>query len=233
MEETFAQLVQTKRNLLGMSMRELARRTSVDVAYISKIEKGQALNPNFSVVIRIAKELGINMDTLQKVFQLDEDINSIIHTSIQKSVPEVEKEAIQGIVEGLVQVTDNPKFDIEGVGALLQKVYSLHQQKYKIDDTYYVITLEDKDWVHVLETPVVDSQLLSLYHQAMETSEENSFVIKGEILQYPDYFNESRVITLHGLLDKCNSIEEDDDMYIYFSNLKDYSERLLNKIKRL
>jgi transcriptional regulator with XRE-family HTH domain len=213
---------------MGLSMRELARRTSVDVAYISKIEKGQALNPNFSLVMRIAKELSINMEMLQKVFQLDVDMEDIIHKSVQGE----EIKAIQGIVEGIVKLTDQPKFDIEGIGALLQKVYSLHQQKHKQEDMYYVISIEDKKWLYVLETPVVDRKLLSLYYQAMETSEENSFIIKGEILIYPDYFNENQIITLQGLLDKCNSVGEDDEWFIYFSELKEHLEQVLGFSKR-
>ena len=233
MDITFGELVHTKRELLGLSMRELARRTSVDVAYISKIEKGQALNPNFSVVMRIAKALSINMETLQRVFQLDVDMENVIKGEIHKNVSGAEIEAIQGIVEGIVKLTDEPKFDIEGIGALLQKIYSLHQQKHKQEDMYYVISIEDKKWLYVLETPVVDSQLLSLYHRAMETSEENSFIIKGEILTYPDYFNENQIVTLQGLLDKCNSEDEDDERYIYFSELKEHLEQVIGISKRL
>lgn len=230
---TFGELVHTKRELVGISMRELARRTSVDVAYISKIEKGQTLNPNFSVVMRIAKELSINIKTLQEVFQLDLDMGEVIEGEIHKSVSGAEKEAIQVIVEGIVKVTDNPELDIEGIGALLQKVYSLHQQKHNNNTGYYVISVEDKKWINVLETPVVDNQLLSLYHQVMETSEENSFIIKGEIIYYPEYFNENQILTLQGLLEKCSSVSEDDEVYISSSELKEYLEQVLGNLKRL
>lgn len=205
-------------------MRELARRTSVDVAYVSKIEKGQALNPNFSVVMRIARELSINIDMLQKLFDLNEDMDMVISGQIHKSVPEEEKEVVQGIVEGIVKITDNPDFDIEGIGALLQKAYNLHQQKQKVDNMYYIINIVEKEWLYVLETPVVDSQLLSLYCQAYELNEENSFIVQGEILHYPDYFNENQILTLQELLDKCNSVHEDDEMYIPFVELKEYLE---------
>ncbi|RYI28279.1 XRE family transcriptional regulator [Bacillus infantis] len=229
MDITFGELVHTKRELVGLSMRELARRTSVDVAYISKIEKGQASNPNFSVVMRIAKELGINMETLQEVFQLKVDIGEVIKGEIHKSVSGADKEAIQGIVEGIVGVTDASEFDIEGIGTLLQKVYTLHQNKHKQQETYYVITVEEKEWVHVLQTPVVDSQLLTLYHQAMETNENNAFIIKGEIIAFPDYFSEHQVITLKDLLNKCDAISDNDDLYIPYSELKEYIEQLLHK----
>lgn len=232
MDITFGELVHTKRELNGLSMRELARRASVDVAYISKIEKGQALNPNFSVVMRIAKELSITMDTLQRVFQLDMDIEDVIKGEIHESVPKVEIKAVQGIVEGIVEVTDKPEFDMAGIGELLQKVYTLHQNKHKKQDTYYVITVEDKEWVHVLQTPVVDSHLLTLYHQAMETNENNAFIIKGEVIGFPDYFSEHQVITLKDLLDKCDAISDNDDLYISFSELKEYIEQLLNKLYR-
>lgn len=224
MDITFGELVRTKRELLGLSMRELARRTSVDVAYVSKIEKGQALNPNFSVVMRIARELSINIDMLQKLFDLNEDMDMVISGQIHKSVPEEEKEVVQGIVEGIVKITDNPDFDIEGIGALLQKAYNLHQQKQKVDNMYYIINIVEKEWLYVLETPVVDSQLLSLYCQAYELNEENSFIVQGEILHYPDYFNENQILTLQELLDKCNSVHEDDEMYIPFVELKEYLE---------
>lgn len=233
MSTAFGELVQTKRNLMGLSMRELAKRTLVDVSYISKLESGKLLMPSFSTTMRISKELGINMETLQSVFELNEDVGGIIQGEVQNSVTGAEKEAVQGIVEGIVQLTDSPDFDIDGMGALLQKVYTLHQQKHKRTDMFSIITIEDKRWVRVLETPVVDNQLITLYHQAMEVSEEDSFIIKGEIISYPDYFSESQVLTLEGLLDKCSSVNEEDDTYIYFSDLKEHLEQVLGNTKRL
>ena len=230
MERSFGELVRSKRELLGLSMRELARRTSVDVAYISKVEKGQATMPSFSVVMRLAKELNFNMQTLQRIFNLDEDIESVIASSVKNQVQQTEREAIQGILEDIVGITNNPDFDIVGAGELLQKVYAFQQQKHNRKDVYYLITIEEKEWIHVLQTPVVDSQLLTLYHQAMELKEDSTFIIKGTILSFPDYFNESQVIDLQGLLDKCNKIVEEDDMYIEFTELRKYLEELLNKL---
>ncbi|MFC7370762.1 helix-turn-helix domain-containing protein [Fictibacillus iocasae] len=226
MNNTFGDLVHTKRNQLGYSMRELARRTNVDVAYISKIEKGQALNPNFSVVMRISKELSINIETLQRVFELNEDITTVINGAIQKRVPEEEKETVQGIVGELVQITDNQEFDIKRLGEVLQKIYSLHKMKNTAKEMFYVITVEDKEWIHVLETPVVDSQLIDLYYQAFELSESHSMIVKGEIVTFPDYFNESQLRTIQSLKDMCTGIKEEDERYLTFIELKEYLEKM-------
>jgi transcriptional regulator with XRE-family HTH domain len=220
MDNTFGELVHTKRNLFGYSMRELARKSNVDVAYISKIEKGQALNPNFSVVMRISKELGIDLEALQRVFELDEDLSSVISGSIRNSISGVEKEAVQGIVGEVVQITNSQEFDIERMGALLQKVYNLHQQKNK--DLYYYVSVENNKWMNVLETNTDDRKLLGLYCSALEIDESDVIVMKGEIVQYPEYFNESSVLTIEKLFQQCESILSNDDLFEEYQELKDY-----------
>lgn len=52
----FAQELRSFRKASGLSMREVARRSGVSAAYISKIEQGQA-NPTVGVVERIEKVL--------------------------------------------------------------------------------------------------------------------------------------------------------------------------------
>lgn len=233
MNITFGELVQAKRNQMGLSMRELAKRTLVDVSYISKLESGKLLMPSFVTTLRLAKELSINIQTLHSVFELDEDMEDIIQGEVQRSVSGAEKEAVQGIIEGIVQLIDNPTFNVDGMGALLQKAYTLHQQKHMQDDRFYIISIEDKRWVKVLETPVVNNQLITLYHQAMGTSEDKTVIVKGEIVDYPSYFSESQVLTLQGLLNECNLVDEDDDMYLPFSELKEHLEQVLGNSKRL
>lgn len=220
MDNTFGELVHTKRNIVGYSMRELARKSNVDVAYISKIEKGQALNPNFSVVMRISKELGIDLETLQRVFELDEDMSSVISGSIRNSVSGVEKEAVQGIVGEILQITDSKEFDIERMGALLQKVFELHKQKNR--ELYYYVSLESNKWMNVLEVNTDDRQLLGLYCSALEINESDVFVMKGEIVQYPEYFNESSVLTIEELYQRCETILPNDDLFEEYQELKDY-----------
>ena len=85
---SFGWLVHTKRNLMQMSVRELAKRVGVDAGYVSKIEKGQTTNPSFPVVMKFAKELHLEMQSVIEVFNLDESMEEIIEDSFDKSVPE-------------------------------------------------------------------------------------------------------------------------------------------------
>lgn len=52
------------RRKVGMTSRELARRSKLDIAIISNIENGKTKNPGIYTVKKIADVLGVKLDEL-------------------------------------------------------------------------------------------------------------------------------------------------------------------------
>lgn len=55
--------IQQLRRSLGLSIRALAKRADVSVAYLSKLEQGDA-NPTIAILAKIAGALGVSVDDL-------------------------------------------------------------------------------------------------------------------------------------------------------------------------
>lgn len=96
-----------------ISMRELARRTSIDPSYISRIEKGE-YTPSRELVISIAKALNENQDEfLIKAGYTPSKENILLTEENQKKV-EMANEIInhlikQGIIKENEQLTDEKR----------------------------------------------------------------------------------------------------------------------------
>lgn len=61
---TLGKRIAARRNALGWSQNELARRAEVNHPTLYKIEAGQRLNPTISIVVRIARALGTSAEAL-------------------------------------------------------------------------------------------------------------------------------------------------------------------------
>ena len=69
-------LVSETREKLGISQRELARRSNMDCAEVSRIEAGKRLKPNVLYLKGIAETLGLSLVKLMKLAGYDDvDIN--------------------------------------------------------------------------------------------------------------------------------------------------------------
>jgi len=94
------------REAKGLSQKELAGLIDMAQAQYSRIESGKT-DPSFSVVVRIAKALGL---TLSEVFQADEvfsETNSYDKTLMEKlrlldSLDESEKKSIYTLIDSLI-----------------------------------------------------------------------------------------------------------------------------------
>lgn len=94
------------REAKGLSQKELANLIGMAQAQYSRIESGKT-DPSFSVVVKIAKALGL---TISELFQADEifsDTNSYDKTLMEKlrlldSLDEVEKKSIYNLVDSLI-----------------------------------------------------------------------------------------------------------------------------------
>jgi len=61
---TLGKRIAARRRALGLSQNELARRAEVNHPTLHKIEAGQRLNPSVGVVLRIARALGTDVESL-------------------------------------------------------------------------------------------------------------------------------------------------------------------------
>ena len=86
-------LVSETREKLGISQRELARRSNIDPAEVSRIEAGKRLKPNILYLKGIAETLNLSMVDLMKLAGYDDiDINWGKDLSIKRSTADYQKQ---------------------------------------------------------------------------------------------------------------------------------------------
>ena len=81
-EKTLASLVKEAREKLGISQRELSRRTGIDNNTLAKIEKGERKKPNVLSLRKLALILDLPLDELMKLSNYDENEFNIISNKI-------------------------------------------------------------------------------------------------------------------------------------------------------
>lgn len=64
---TLFQLLAQKRQESGLSFQNLSLRSHVDVAYLCRLEKGQASNPGRNVVLRIGIGMGLGVEEIDEL----------------------------------------------------------------------------------------------------------------------------------------------------------------------
>ena len=94
------------REAKGLSQKELAGLIDMAQAQYSRIESGKT-DPSFSVVARISKALGMNLDELFKANDIFDTANSYDKTLMEKlrlldSLDEVEKMSIYNLIDSLI-----------------------------------------------------------------------------------------------------------------------------------
>ena len=55
-----------ERERLGLSRSEIARRADIDAAHLFRVENYDNARPKFSLVVRVAKALGVSLDALAR-----------------------------------------------------------------------------------------------------------------------------------------------------------------------
>lgn len=86
-------LVSETREKLGISQRELARRSNMDCAEVSRIEAGKRLKPNILYLKGIAETLNLSMVDLMKLAGYDDiDINWGKDLSVKRSTADYQKQ---------------------------------------------------------------------------------------------------------------------------------------------
>ena len=100
-------LVSETREQLGISQRELARRSNIDPAEVSRIEAGKRLKPNILYLKGIAETLNLSMVDLMKLADYDDiDINWGKDLSVKRSTADYQKQ-IQSYEQFYFYALDN------------------------------------------------------------------------------------------------------------------------------
>ena len=81
-DKTLASVIKDAREKLGISQRELSRRTGIDNNTLAKIEKGERKKPNVLSLRKLALILDLSLDELMKLANYDESEFNIISNKI-------------------------------------------------------------------------------------------------------------------------------------------------------
>ena len=80
--KTLASTVKEAREKLGISQRELSRRTGIDNNTLAKIEKGERKKPNVLSLRKLSIVLDLSLDELMKLANYDDEEFNIISNKI-------------------------------------------------------------------------------------------------------------------------------------------------------
>lgn len=126
-------LVSETREKLGISQRELARRSNMDCAEVSRIEAGKRLKPNILYLKGIAETLNLSMVDLMKLAGYDDiDINWGKDLSIKRSTTDYQKQIQsyeQFYFNALDIVEDRRKVDFAVKGCIADLIDKLELAK--------------------------------------------------------------------------------------------------------
>ena len=64
-EEAFGWTIQQKRELLGLTVNELARETDISPGYVYEFERGVKANISLRLALRLARRLDLSLDALK------------------------------------------------------------------------------------------------------------------------------------------------------------------------
>lgn len=137
----FGKLVSEAREKLGISQRELARRSNMDCAEVSRIEAGKRLKPNILYLKGIAETLNLSMVDLMKLAGYDDiDINWGKELSIKRSTDDYQKQ-IRSYEQFYFYALDNLEerrkidFAVKGcIADLIDKLELVSVEKKKISN---------------------------------------------------------------------------------------------------
>lgn len=85
-----AKMIKEAREKKEISQRELARRTNIDNAEISRIEKGTRIQPNFFALRNLSKELNIDFADLMRASKYEEEAITYFVPLKDKEMPLIE-----------------------------------------------------------------------------------------------------------------------------------------------
>ncbi|HAX2886376.1 TPA: helix-turn-helix transcriptional regulator [Escherichia coli] len=93
--------IRTRREALGITREELAKRTEISFSQLSKIERDEQKNPTIQSIIAISTALKCSIDEL--IFK-EESLDSNYLNKLINELPEKDKDAIKKIAKGMALI---------------------------------------------------------------------------------------------------------------------------------
>lgn len=164
-DKTLASVVKDAREKLGISQRELSRRTGIDNNTLAKIEKGERKKPNVLSLRKLALILDLSLDELMKLANYDEsEFNIISNKIINKE--NIDTSTIAG--ELINKFVDAFKYD---VCARKIMVEFIKKKEFKSYEEYINLTLAEKKKVDEVFKGYIESFMEDI--DELEASIEN------------------------------------------------------------
>ena len=93
--------IRTRREALGITREELAKRTEISFSQLSKIERDEQKNPTIQSIIAISTALKCSIDEL--IFK-EESLDSNYLNKLINELPEKDKDTIKKIAKGMALI---------------------------------------------------------------------------------------------------------------------------------
>lgn len=164
-DKTLASVVKDAREKLGISQRELSRRTGIDNNTLAKIEKGERKKPNVLSLRKLALILDLSLDELMKLANYDEsEFNIISNKIINKE--NIDTSTIAG--ELINKFIDAFKYDVCARKIMVEFIKKKEFKNYK---EYINLTLAEKKKVDEVFNGYIESFMEDI--DTLEASIEN------------------------------------------------------------
>ena len=93
--------IRTRREALGITREELAKRTEISFSQLSKIERDEQKNPTIQSIIAISTAMKCSIDEL--IFK-EESLDSNYLNKLINELPEKDKDTIKKIAKGMALI---------------------------------------------------------------------------------------------------------------------------------
>jgi len=98
--------IRKAREAKGLSQKQVAISCKMDQAHYSRIENGKT-DPSFSIILRIASAIGVELHDLFRAEEIFKDVNSVDKSLMEKialidQLDEGEQKAIYTLLDGLI-----------------------------------------------------------------------------------------------------------------------------------
>lgn len=146
----FADLVKFKRELNGITLKELEEITGITASYISRIEKNQRNGVSAQNVFNLAQALNISLDELERAF--DVKLSQLYKDNIiEKLKNKFDYVAIKQAIDVIISIANNSSDYYKSLNKLMQLVESIRKNRVMVigitddDNSDYLVTLENND----------------------------------------------------------------------------------------
>ena len=161
--KSLASVISSARDKLGISQRELSRRTGIDNNTVAKIEKGERKKPNTLSLIKLSKELNIDLKLLLELSGYTKE-DAIMFENLIKDNP-----------NNIISINKTTEKEVEELNEQIKKVEEniksiKYSMKHHTDPAFKNMSKEDikffdKQYKELLE---MNEEILKAYKRRLE-----------------------------------------------------------------